>query len=410
MSKKIHIYPCVDDMLYAPLYAAIHCLRNRPGVTAHEANHSDDGTIEFPCDQPATESGGMKATEPLSVFLHPRCDGDKAVIDKLSQHKNTASEIHLGVGDPATALARNDHTPFPHLLLSTFVTRVALWAVCRRKGFHARPIDAEKASKRLISGARRADLDLYFRNRGFEPLRLGYCVKGETTTAVVRKFVEQGFDVVPPEHQPSSLGKEEIRGVIQHNYDIVFTYAPWLLPLVVEEERATPAEFSSVPVFHGVPYPFSGVYARFKNEEELLAAGNLVNLFMRQMVAGLTLLYRYKRTAVELLHSSAIDMRHYGMDVRVSLDTRRRMLDSAFRMLIRSDCFSDSIDIPLFSWDLRVPPAEHEALLSAAIATSKLRSPAVIIDERSFITQELHATLRKIVNRCSLEEFGRIAS
>lgn len=408
---KIHIYPCVDDVLYAPVYAAIHCLRNRPGVTGHDPIRQKDGTVEFPCTQPVDGTSRKGSPdEALSVFLHPSCGGDKEVLAALHGKQNTAHEIHLGVGDPATALSENNNSAFPHVLLSTFVTRVALWAVCRTKGFEAETKERERMSRELINRAKRADLELFYKSGCFHPLRLGYSAKGETTKAVVEMFVEKGFEAVVPEHHRGSLGKEEIRGIVNQRYEIAITYAPWLLPLVVREERADPDEFSRAPVFHGVPYPFSGVYGRFENEDELRTSAPLVNTFMRQIIAGLTLLYRYKRTSVELLNSLAVDMRHYGMDVSESTDNRRRMLNEAFRRLILSDCFSDSLDTPLFSWDMRVEPRSttHRQLLGAALATAKLRSTANVVGERSFITEELQQTLEKVVQRVGMESFGRM--
>ncbi len=229
---KIHIYPCVDDILYAPVYTAIYCLRNRPGVLSHDPFRHPDGTVEFPCVQPVdTIHNKARTTIPLCVFLHPSCGGDKEVLHALNGKQNTEHEIHLGIGDPATALAVNGHSAFPHVLLSTFVTRVALWAVCRTKGFQLSPTESEKVSRDLVERARRSDLDLFYNDKCFRPLRLGYSARGETTKAVVEMFIERGFDSVFPQHDLGSLGKEEIRGVIHHNYEIAVTYAPWLLPL-----------------------------------------------------------------------------------------------------------------------------------------------------------------------------------
>src|SRR5687768_6943221 len=95
----INIYPCVDALLYAPIYLAIRSFRYGQVDGIEPRLGKTDGRITH-------REWNFASGLTINLYFPPDEPGDEANCRRLKEgYKfNTSNELHIGVGDSLTAL------------------------------------------------------------------------------------------------------------------------------------------------------------------------------------------------------------------------------------------------------------------------------------------------------------------
>ena len=340
--------PCVDAVLYTPVYLAILYL-TRKGAGYR---------IQF--DQTGHEvyREWVLLDKSLTIRLYNPGEGDKKNTARVATQGPTdgLEEVTIGVGDPMTAIKH----PFPSedheiTLMGTFINRIALWALVRR---HSKARTNEAKKKHEVFGeinwmCTDGVPPLYPNGGQFKTLSLGYSKKGETTSTVVGRLIEGAFD---EKTYVEGLGWEEVRGVIERDYDVTFTFAPWLLQGWGEsnpQRAAEVAEIKTFAWFRGVPFPFSSMFTCIP-KETLRDAQNpktkLIKHFVWAVYIGLGLLQRYRSEGILWLLQNASRFRFFGFPPMQ--DSLHKVIKLGVGHLFKADCLNEALDNSKIAWTL----------------------------------------------------------
>jgi len=396
--KLVNIYPCVDSLLYAPIYMAIESYAHR-GHRALRPEESPDGKY--------TEWNFVN--DGYHIRLHRPAGGDVLNYDRLKKHTNSEDEVHVAIGDPAEALRRDAEFGNPsnpeltrsYRVLGNFVNRIALWGICRKNiisGDATRSQLSQRQLNQVIKDGQSGMAPLYVRQGSFDKLRLGYSNLGTTTAAVMNLFASAGFS--EPDEPPKNMGVDEIMGIINNHYDLTFSYAPWLARALLAEKQID-EEYAIVPWFQAVPYPFSAITI-FANDIEETKAFHLLVEFVQHVTVGLAFLYRYKKSAKALLKQNMLTHSYYGLNESVSDEIREDMIREAFSRLVLTDAYCESLESTWVAWDLAIEAATNGN--SDVSLKTKLFDKVRRLEKRSYIvdaaTKEFsETTFRSILGR-----------
>ncbi len=353
--RVIHLYPCVDALLYAPIYLAIASFNYRdntvprlePKIHYRRANG----------DQRVIDRTEWSFDGELTIYLHRAAtDGDRGNYARVKQcAPNSASEIHIAIGDPLDALFQPpDRHSREFQIIATFANRIALWGVLHKAG--KQTSDFKRHCAALVELSKKGYMPLFPRDKQFSHLRLGYCTKGASTSVIVKTFISRAF--APIDNMPNEMGLMELKG-LGSDYDITFSFEPWLVNVLDNETDITPYE--TIPWFQSVPYPFSSL-VMYGTDDEIKSSKELLVEFIQHCEIGLAMFHRHKSESIRKLKQMASYLRNFGLpnDALDHPDINDRIVNAAISQLVHSDCFCEGLENSWVAWELGFQ-AYHEA-------------------------------------------------
>lgn len=351
---ELHVYPCADTLLYAPVYLAIELIGIGPeysgwmlksGIPLERGwRQGSDGSCVW-------ELVSNDKRQELRLELHPPANGDVQAIGYLG----TRAGVHtIALADPMRAVLDESGQ---HVVVATFINRIALSAVyslstnAKKKGLLKGIQDSIRETGRFLG---REDFE-----RFCHLLEISFCTDASTNRALLHHFL--GVD---QSCCPVTLGADEVAVVALGKSDVGFTSAPWLrharelVPPDVRWRRLEANEW-----LPSVPYPFSGVVASAETwrwERESKWRGPL-SLLLRHLVIASAVLCRYREAAAYFLSSQAHRFRNFGIPGSVKSDFDTVIL-SAVRHIAERDYLAEDPANTWIAWDLATDATQQAAL------------------------------------------------
>ena|ERR1043166_379581 len=338
---ELHIYPCLDSLLYFPVYLAIDTFRDRFSDTClPEVGSHGERIWRFG----ETVKDGWK--DRFRIILHrAEPSGDKMAIERLLAHEHTPQKLAIAIADPMIVLQDHIEKQESDLrVIATFINRIALWSVIRF------PTRNKREIKTAIVNIVREASERGRPNRkdflSLESKNVAYCEKGFTTKYLLKYFV--GLDHNEYNHV-RDFGEGEISPLLKNESYISFTNVPWLAEALSGEQLKTER------LFPPVPFPFSSIITTHQSikHDKLARVSStaLISEFVRNLYLSMALTYRFERSVTDHLSVVKGDFRDYGLSPEYYSDQVGKVITKAVREMVKSDCLSEGLDNAWIYWD-----------------------------------------------------------
>ncbi len=405
---KLRIYPCVDSLLYFPIYLAIDIYRRNlrnlygPSSATSECKFETNGNTSI---WHFGHSLQIQLLEPPPrQALEDKADGEKTEDEQTvnSLVANPSEDtIDIAVADPMVAFEKNrlisqsggDVEKDGFKVIGTFIDRIALWGV----GFYP---DNRGRKRQELSQL----YQLFLEDKPPLPSQLdgrtiAYCGKGHTTSQIVRYFFK---DVHLKSITDVDFGEDEIELIFhdpkeQRFCHVSFTNVPWLAKQLHDEKHSAIRGRPLVLFpFLPAPFPFSSIMTRAANLHDKERRATIARFLLHLMIA-VAVAYRAPIDVADRLVEIKKEFRQYGLSLGPTWFGQA--VESAVSKLIYQDCLCEQLMSSWTSWDftfsIKYPTEEWPDLFGLWNTTTHDEFVTLTSSE---VTSFLNANLRYMVN------------
>jgi hypothetical protein len=347
-TKQLHveIVPCVDSLLYAPVYLAIIGLAHRYHVVKPPLGTD---CLVLPI--------GEKDYPTLKITYGTAAGGDSEVLTRLraneASEKDTSKQLFVGICDPITVVQANyaksgtsEHWRPDFRILGVFIDRIALSLVTRKERVPGQAPDYKRAE--ALHEIVRQLTDDSLNSKGLlktidEGGRVVYDFwsRGRTTEYLAEHYLEISSKTAPQgKKNGSDLSEfQRLTGLLSGTADVAITHSPWSIKLT---EQARELEFLSRECFPSIQFPFSGIVIAEKAD---VVFETFLQQFISALFESLVFVTRHSEGALELLTAWAPFFRSYGLRHPAKVPP---IASCALNHFLKIGCFSENL-VP--SWE-----------------------------------------------------------
>jgi hypothetical protein len=327
--SELQIYPCLDGLIYYPIYLAIELFKYTVSGfhLVREPRPSDDQSVTW---EFATPNGEVAHR----ITLMPPTGSDEKAIEAIARAPDSAVAA-VAIADPMCAILDANHNSKLEIV-ATFINRIALWGVTRTKRRRLGGTDQIALLRAHIEEGFPLELDQV---KQLNKLTWGYYKGGYTTRYLVKAF----FDIDGLDWLKDNVGGfnwPELQAVVDGQYNVVFTNAPWMTRLITTEKDRS--QLQELALFPPVPFPFSAVIAHRETTPNAT-----LKVFLENLVTAISFAYRHPKKAVSYLRKTESRFRHYGLDRTAD----EGLIGAAVGRLNRSDIYSEECHNPWIPCD-----------------------------------------------------------
>jgi hypothetical protein len=311
----LEIIPCIDSLLYAPIYLAVASLCSRNKVIDRSMT-ADESKVQL------SVGSSMPGLKTIEICYKRAANGDKNVISHVTYDQDQPGTLRIGLCDPLSVLNENcalnkddrESWTSPHRIHAVFIDKINLSLCVRRPretpDEHNR--ERERQLSRIISELNAQEINYpgrFARDEVGRPTVCQFWDHGETTKFIVEhflKFVGGGYVFRPapkPDHDLTPLAQGEV--------DLAITHAPWALDLATH--RADVHVFTR-ECFPGIQFPFSCVLTPELPATSEIGPFHVLLTELLQAVRAAILLLHYNPIAAKTILLRYVQFfRNYGL-------------------------------------------------------------------------------------------------
>jgi hypothetical protein len=338
--QELHIFPCTDTLLYAPVYLAIDTLPD----TGSRYLLEKGGYVH----DPTTDVCTWKYNDGLHVHLHPPSGGDTKAIGCLLQFSQQNQAQCVAIADPMTAIKAGSNLK----VVGTFIDRMALSCLYMMP----RPQHPPPYRKHLVNLCKhvaQAGRLLGGEFDGFAShINVAFCEQGATNKYLAKHFLGLNKSACPV----ADFGEEELCALENTDTEVhvSITSAPWLR-VACDNLLEDVSLGDRICVGHWlplIPYPFSAIITTsdcWKREQGAEWTGPIA-IFLRHMVVAIALLQRYRDRVAHGLVTRAPRFRNFGVPKK-ALGKCEEIIKEAVRHLVDGDYLAEDLRACWLAWD-----------------------------------------------------------
>lgn len=356
MTEELWIYPCLDGLIYYPIYLAIELF----GYT---------GTLQEQGVESLGPSGNnqsivwsftsrLDSKTVYKIVLHPATGSDQGALDSILQVNENGSPVTcVAIADPICAVKRNGDQSLLKIA-ATFINRIALWGVAlkpRGKSYVGSSVQMRSLLARVAKGL---PLD---GPQEFPDLVFGYNAAGYTTEYLARGLLDK-FRIQNVKSDVSGFGQAELNELVKKKggCNVVFTNSPWLKEHY--EQLQLGVKLEVLPLFPPVPFPFSSVITTRTDRRP-----KILEYFLENLVTAVSFGYRHPDAAVRYLVRHAERFREFGLPKGANIPN---LIQSAVGLLNGSDVYSEECHNPWIPCDYALELLERPKEVSPHVWTT----------------------------------------
>ncbi len=357
-SFNLNIVPCIDSLLYAPIYLAIIAMCRRGNLQGQVTNPNSQILIN---NYGENKNNARIKIDKLIITYEDKASGDLNTVKRLI-NKDPES-IVIGICDPKTVVESNlsnrqKSLKDKHHIISVFIDKISLSLLTRIPKDNYTGINngkdlesRDRALNNIINKLKSDGINsINVLRENSRIIKYEYWSDGNTTKFLANHYLHlensTNYSGIAEYNENSESNFDLLRLIKKFELDIIVSHAPWEFDAKQKDEL----KIFSRECFPSIQYPFSCIATPYLSGDNIYF-NSILSDFIEYIYLSIMLINREPHLAITLLFLYKNKFRNYGINDDAVVCER---ISSAINHFLITGCYSNGFWPEWAAWQYAI--------------------------------------------------------